>query len=64
MDGEERTGRPTADDGNAIVVAEAYWLGKSVRHVEKHFRLAAKANQDAKETLCHFGMQKSLTRHI
>jgi hypothetical protein len=23
MDGEERTGRPTADDGNTIVVAEA-----------------------------------------
>jgi hypothetical protein len=23
MDGEERTGRPTADDGNAIVVLEA-----------------------------------------
>jgi hypothetical protein len=91
MDGEERTGRPTADDGNAIVVAEANWLRKGGWHgpslfgkdagsvraanddplqhrgcvlVEKDFRLAAKANQDAKETLCRFGMQKSLTRHI
>jgi hypothetical protein len=24
MDGEERTGRSTADDGNAVVVAEAH----------------------------------------
>ena len=25
MDGEERTCRPTADDGNAIAVLEAHW---------------------------------------
>jgi len=26
MDGEERTGRPTADDGNAIAILEAHRL--------------------------------------
>ena len=32
MDGEERTGRPTADDGNAIAVLEAPGLRRWARH--------------------------------
>jgi hypothetical protein len=50
MDGEERTGRPTADDGNAIVVPEAYWLRKGARHGPSLFGKDARSVRAANDS--------------